>query len=99
MTSDLVANQRRKGYRIFGFLKLSLYLGLNHELILLSFIDAIQTPFILINPMCSELRVTSLLFGVLFKGSVLDGMLQAHCNALGTTIDDMCQLPAHAEQP
>src|SRR6218665_2527493 len=44
---------------------------------------------------CVDFESLTLLGAALFKGSALDSMLQAHCKALESVIDDLClQLPA-----
>ena len=45
---------------------------------------------------CVDFESLTLLGAALFKGSALDGMLQAHCETLGSAIDDLCQLPAQS---
>src|SRR6218665_1806938 len=45
---------------------------------------------------CVDFESLTLLGAALFKGSALDSMLQAHCKALESAIDDLCQLPAQS---
>ena len=45
---------------------------------------------------CVDFESLTLLGAAFCKGSALDDMLQEHCTALESVIDDLCQLPAQS---